>query len=414
MNLPIYYSHGYREREASFNQYFGLLIKQFGFIPSLDPPSGDVNSAKLEKHLKHTVGLIAIVTNRDGGISPYIRYEIDIAIRARKPVLAFIEDSLPDNILPNFILRKRFSSKSFVREYFEHLHALEIFKTYIGSKTIPKYQHLTQQKSALLIGFESSKKDLLIGTKEMISSLGYKIIDFEVDNSENTLLYGLDHFRISDSYVAICLLDNISPKESYKLGIVRSIQIPTILTAFNPNSPLNNWIPSEFQRRILPENTTESISKISSQIELFEEDFVELDKEGKVEQYINSLSRGFSEKGEYTDELRTQIINNITMGDKFENISNSTIINKSVVDNAFNKVKSVADEETANAIKMIAEKVNESGNVAAVSLFNNFSEEIEKEKPEKSKLEQYWNGLISVLPSITSLVGVAEKVIGLF
>lgn len=72
--LPIYFSHGYRERETVFNKYFGMLIEQSGFIPSLDPPSRDVNSAKLEKHLKHTIGLIAIAANRDGNLSPYIRY----------------------------------------------------------------------------------------------------------------------------------------------------------------------------------------------------------------------------------------------------------------------------------------------------------------------------------------------------
>jgi len=35
MQLPIYFSHGYREREAVFNKYFGILIEQFQFARGL-------------------------------------------------------------------------------------------------------------------------------------------------------------------------------------------------------------------------------------------------------------------------------------------------------------------------------------------------------------------------------------------
>lgn len=412
-HLPIYYSHGYREREASFNRYFGLLINESGLVPSLDPPSDDVNSAKLEKHMKYAVGLIAIVSNRDGRISPYIRYEIDIAIRARKPVLAFLEDSLPDDVLPNFILRKRFSPKSFVREYYEHKHAIELFCTYIGKEHIPRYQHLSNQKSALLIGFHNMAKDMSDETRKILVSSGFNVFGGE-KNAKGVLQYGQEHFKISDAQLAICFLDNISPQEAYKLGIVRSIQVPTVLLSSNKNYPLLEWIPEEFQRRILPSVSDKAISLISSQIELSEENFVELDKDGKVEQYIQSLSKGFSNRGQYSDELRTQIINNITMGDKFENISNSTIINRSIVDNSFNKIKSLADEETARIIKLIEEKVNEADNAAANSLFNNFNSEISQDNADKSKLQQYWNGLVSILPSLDSIASLAEKVIGLF
>lgn len=64
---PIYFSHGYREREAPFAAFFSSLMAKIGFIPSLDPPSNDVNSAKLERHLRFTNGLVAVLSMRDGG-----------------------------------------------------------------------------------------------------------------------------------------------------------------------------------------------------------------------------------------------------------------------------------------------------------------------------------------------------------
>src|SRR5215213_9870670 len=171
--LPIYFSHGYREREAVFNKYFGMLIEQCGFIPSLDPPSGDVNSAKLEKQLKHTVGLIAIAANRDGSLSPFIRYEIDLAIRIGKPVLVFLEDSLSDKVLPDFLLKRRFSTKSFYRDFYEHNHALNIFKSFTGDNQLPRYQSLTYQKSAILLGFDNTLSDLEGEIKNYLNVSGY-------------------------------------------------------------------------------------------------------------------------------------------------------------------------------------------------------------------------------------------------
>src|SRR5690242_15609347 len=92
---PVYFSHGYRPREAPFNEYFSALLTEVQLLPSLDPPSPNVNPAKLERNLRHTKGLVAVLTNRDGKASPYLLYEITMCLRAGKSLLVFVEDTLP-------------------------------------------------------------------------------------------------------------------------------------------------------------------------------------------------------------------------------------------------------------------------------------------------------------------------------
>lgn len=132
----------------------------------------------------------------------------------------------------------------------------------------------------------------------------------------------------------------------------------------------------------------------------------------KVEFNIKDVANGtidLAKLSEYQEFLEFKIIN--VMGDYFNNISNATIVNKSVVQNAFNKVKETIDEQTAAALAQIAEHVEKSGNKDAGEVFNAFSEELQKSEPKKSLLKSFWTGLITVLPTVSTLAGVAEKVI---
>jgi archaellum component FlaC len=212
----------------------------------------------------------------------------------------------------------------------------------------------------------------------------------------------------------ICNVDNLSIKNSYLLGTVQAIQTPTILLSQDDNSPLVDWVPSEFQRRVIPKKDIEGGLKIiESQIELFEEDFIELDKDKKVTNYINSLSLSAASKGEYTNSIRDQIIE-ITMGNKIGNVTGSTVVVDSNVSNSFNTIASKYDEETAQAFNLLAEEVRKSKNAAASTLLTGLTEEAQKEKPEKGKLKQFWDGLVAMLPGVTSMVGITEKIIKLF
>ena len=121
MNL-VYFSHSYRKEDTDSVRYFARLMRSEGFLPSLDPPSKSVNTSKLERHLRSSDGLVAVLNWRKEGVSKYILFEIGLCIRARKPLLVFVEDNLPDDIIPAGILQRRFSRQSYLRQIREHKH----------------------------------------------------------------------------------------------------------------------------------------------------------------------------------------------------------------------------------------------------------------------------------------------------
>jgi hypothetical protein len=314
---PVYFAHGYREREAPFAAHFGSLMQRVGFLASLDPPSNDVNAAKLERHLGYTTGTIAVLSDRSEGPSPHILFEISMCLRARKPLLVFLEDSIPDDIIPRGILRKRFSASSYVREMREHMHALEIFRTYVGQQPVPKYQAALQQRSCVLIGLKTIRGDYQRKIVAVIEEKGYRPI--VIDAAGATVIQkGEVHFETSNSSLAICCIDDKTPVSNYILGVVQDALVPTIVLTTNKDSPLNSDIPLEYQRRLIPaKEIDEGLSIIQQQIELFEEDFVELDTEKVAEKYGRLLMLNASPSGEYTHDTRTHIVQEVTMGDKY-------------------------------------------------------------------------------------------------
>lgn len=108
--------------------------------------------------------------------------------------------------------------------------------------------------------------------------------------------------------------------------------------------------------------------------------------------------------------LRGEII----VGDVIKNIKNATIINKSLVNNSFNRVEKEYDQDVAKALKQVAEFIEKSGNISAGILFDKFNEELNKPKPEKSTLSKIWDGIVKTLPSIATISEVIVKLAPLF
>jgi len=314
---PIYFAHGYREREAPFTAYFGSLLHQCGFIPSLDPPSNDVNAAKLERHLGYTCGLVAVLSNRPEGVSQHILFEISMCLRARKPLLIFIEDSIPGDIVPRQILQRRFSARSYVRETREHIHAVQILRTYIGDNPVPKYQPSTNQRSCIIIGIEILGDDYRNDITSLLKRRGYKPW-FLSDDNIPLIGSGDVHLEISNCSLAICLIDNQTEKVAYALGATQAALVPTIQLSTNPAFPLHPNVPTEYQRRLIPaSDINNGITIIETQVERFEEDFIELDTEGMATQYASLLAESSSPTGQYSHQTRSIIINEFIAGNKF-------------------------------------------------------------------------------------------------
>lgn len=314
---PVYLAHGYREREAPFAAYFGSLCQRAGLLPSLDPPSDDVNAAKLERHLGFTKGLVAVVSEREEGPSPHILFEVSMGVRAGSPVLVFVEDSLPGQVVPKHVLQRRFSARSYVRETREHEHALEILRAYIGHEHTPKYQPSNEQRSCLFTGLAALPGDLAAAFRKLLEKRGYSVVDVP---SGPIHLPHSSHLEaaVRTASVAVCVLDDPTPASMYHLGMARSQLVPTITLSTDGRTPPTDEFPAVYQRRVVEvEEPDSAVELLENQIELFEEDFIELDSDGKAENYAHQLGLAAASDGHYSDSLRSTIIQEITMGDRY-------------------------------------------------------------------------------------------------
>lgn len=120
------------------------------------------------------------------------------------------------------------------------------------------------------------------------------------------------------------------------------------------------------------------------------------------------------DEAEEAEHAAAPIIEEYIVGDKFENVTNSTIVNRSHVEHAFHRTEARLGDEVASAIVEIAQLIDQSGNAAAGAVFDEFVTEVDKDQPDKSKLRQYWDALAAILPSIVKLAGAAEAIVKLF
>lgn len=314
---PVYFAHGYREREAPFAEYFSRLLYHQRLVPSLDPPSDTVNGAKLEHHLRHTKGFVAIIANRNNEVSPHILFEMSVAIRSGKPAAVFFEDTLSPNLFPSGIIKRRFSAKSFIRETREHVHAIEALETYIGRENLPRFVSEDDHRTCLFVGLRQSR----IGYKEEVLSLvrsrGFSVGELSSGRLKLPIDVNLMS-KIKSADLAIVFLDDNSSESMYYLGLLRASMVPTLLYVTSKNYPFSVGIPIEYQRVYVPKNDTQTgIARIVRDIDLYEEDFVELGRESAAQIYADQLANVSNAAGEYTSETRNTIIKEIRLGDTF-------------------------------------------------------------------------------------------------
>lgn len=101
-------------------------------------------------------------------------------------------------------------------------------------------------------------------------------------------------------------------------------------------------------------------------------------------------------------------------GDRIIAGAGATIINRSTVTNAFNRVKKEHDEGTAELIKKVADIVEKSGDPKAIKLFNAFTDQLQNPQPDKTILESLWQSLMVALPAIGAIAGAVAGISKLF
>ena len=211
-----------------------------GILVSLDPPSKTVNAAKLQRHLNSSDGMVAVLTVRDEGVSPFIRYEIGLCLRSRKPLLVFVEDVLPDGLIPPRVLQRRFSRSAFLRQVREHRHAVQVFTSYLGEEPPPRYQPEVSQRSCVIVGAGVLSGRVRAGVQGAIEQHGYRVV---LANGQND-----DAARqveaLAQADVALAFLDDSSPTTQYARGLIDGASVPTIEVTARPMRRRN--VPKEF------------------------------------------------------------------------------------------------------------------------------------------------------------------------
>jgi hypothetical protein len=160
-------------------------------------------------------------------------------------------------------------------------------------------------------------------------------------------------------------------------------------------------IVNESERVLLLEETKKIRKQIKKKLDEFSNSYKKIPQTVITVQNINN---------------RTEITNieEVIVGDKFSDISNSTIYNKSTFDNSFNKVKSEHGEDVASLLNETADKINKSKNKEAAEIFDSFNEELQKEQPKKTTLKSFWDSIVRLVPEVSTIVGLAEKIIKIF
>ena len=94
------------------------------------------------------------------------------------------------------------------------------------------------------------------------------------------------------------------------------------------------------------------------------------------------------------------------MGDNFENISSSTIVNKSNLLTVFDKV----EDDMALLLIKLKRMVEQSNNEDAIGLFNDLLEELSQKQPQKRKLKSFWHELVNLLPHLNNITDIAANI----
>jgi hypothetical protein len=295
--------------DDSVNEFFQELMVDERLTLSLDPKSDRLNAAKPERHLRSTDAMVAVLTLRDPAPSEYIRWEVGLGLRGRKPQLIFVEDVLPDGLVPPELLQRRFSRRRLLRETRDHRHAVQSLKSYIGNDPPPNYQPMNTRRCCVVMGASLMGREPLDALTKALE---------EPPNRYSALPSHCrppDDLQIEQSVqraaVCIALVEGLTPSEHYLLGVARSSLTPCVLLTHDAAYHYHPVTPREYQPRYVPIGDADALVRtVNTEIDIFEEDYLELTEEKQIKRYRafqESLLR--SQRDGYSQEARQQVFN---------------------------------------------------------------------------------------------------------
>ena len=279
-----------------------------GLIPSLDPQSNRLNAAKPERHLRSTDAMVVVLPQRDPAPSSYIRWEIGLALRAMRPQLVFIEDTLADNLVPLGILQRRFSRRRLLREVRDHRAALQILKSYIGTDPPPTYHPTSLRRRCAVIGSSLFGRDSQEALLQYLEKSNYGSV--VVSGGQRLPDEMAAEESVRQAAMCVAVVEGLTPAEVYLLGVARASLTPTITITLDRAYPYRHDMPKEYQPRFVRKgDTNRLLRRIEREIAIFEEDYLELKEEQQVHRYRSyrdAVMKTRPADGNYSDEDRQQ------------------------------------------------------------------------------------------------------------
>lgn len=315
----IYWAHSYRQEDAAINRHFGILIEQAArMIVNFDPPSDKVNASKLEQNLRSCDGMIAILTWRSTGPSQYILYEIGLALRARKPLVVFVDERLRGDVIPPRILQRRYSHRTYFRQVREHTHALRELITYMGEPPVPRYQPSSHQRACALVGLRGLKRNLRTDLTVLVEERGYRAISLDRPTAENPLAFGTFE-DLADLALSVRCVDTRTSPSHYWAGALSAAAIPSITFSCDQSYSFSGALPRDFQPRLVDPDGSSLKSVIGDEFDLFEQDFLKVQDPAAIERYTMMQVQAGDLRGRYQVDTRNHYME-VVMGDQY-NIS---------------------------------------------------------------------------------------------
>ena len=362
-------------------EFFSELMRSEGLIASLDPPSDHLNSAKPERHLRSTDGMVAVLTRREGGVSHYILYEISLCLRAKKPLLCFIEDILPAGLVPSRVLQRRFSRKGVLRQVRDHRHAIKMLRAYIGEEPPPNYQPGIGPRKCLLTGVADLPNGIAEGVEGQLGALGYSAQRLRGDMVsclyEDTL-----QEELTGAELAISFIDSRQDRAEFFLGALHACMTPNILLTGAAKFEFHERTPREYQARVVDYSDPDGLKRvIDKEIGIFEEEYVDLENQDKVARYAQLLITEADRSGHYAKGVRNVFVQELYMGDQNVNYGQAGAIGRKSTgtianyDQVWQQTKGSVDlnalapelTELRTALRQRAESVDQDKAIASVA-----------------------------------------------
>ena len=312
----VYWAHSYRQEDAVINRHFGILIEKAArLIVNFDPPSKRVNASKLEQNLRSCDGMIAILSWRDSGPSQYILYEIGLALRARKPLLVFVDDRLPDDMIPARILQRRFSHRTYFRQVRDHTFALRELITYMGDPPVPRYQPSTNQRTCGLVGTRSFDRPARNQLRDFINHRGYQPVDLDRVTATNPLEFAMFE-HLADLDIAVQCVDSQARISQYWAGSLSAAAVPSIALSADSAYKFSDRFPVEFQPRLVDAGSGPLTDVVGGEFDLYEQDFLKVQDPEAIERYTMMQVQAGDLRGRYEVDTRNQYLE-VIMGDQY-------------------------------------------------------------------------------------------------